>query len=131
MLQEIKELQYNGIFTNNIELVEGLKNDCAKIYINANDKSPSWTGVQYFYDFMTSNTGSGPFGEEIPLQFLVPGDVIQLGNSYGEYYHSLVVMSTSGQILVSAHTNDALNRPLDSYTYAVARYLHIQGVRSD
>ena len=33
-----KELQYNGIFTNNIELVEGLKNDCAKIYINANDK---------------------------------------------------------------------------------------------
>lgn len=29
-----KELQYNGVFTNSVEMVEGLKNDCAKIYID-------------------------------------------------------------------------------------------------
>ena len=95
------------------------------------DRAAAWTGVEYLYVFLTRNESYGPFATEVTAAEILPGDVIQLGNSYGEYYHSLVVMSTSGQILVSAHTNDALNRPLDSYTYAVARYLHIQGVRSD
>lgn len=30
----LDNLHYNGVFTNNVELVEGLKNDYAKIYIN-------------------------------------------------------------------------------------------------
>jgi len=33
-------------------------------YINANDKSPSWTGVNFFYDFIVNNDGLGPYGEE-------------------------------------------------------------------
>ena len=45
-------------------------------YINANDKSPSWTGVQYLYDFLVSNTQRGVFGVEIGLEDVSDGDVI-------------------------------------------------------
>ena len=32
-------------------------------YIDGNDKSPAWTGVPYFYNFMTrKEVSSGPFG---------------------------------------------------------------------
>jgi len=34
----LDNLQYNGIFTNNVEVVDGLANDSSKIYINAHDK---------------------------------------------------------------------------------------------
>lgn len=30
----VDNLQYNGVFTNNVEMVEGLNNDCADIYID-------------------------------------------------------------------------------------------------
>ena len=30
--------------------------------------------------------------------------------------------------MVSAQSNDALDRPLSTYTYATARFLHVQGV---
>ena len=73
----------------------------------------------------------GPFATEVTESEIQPGVVIQLGDRYGDYYHSLIVMSTFPEILVSAHTNDALNRRLSSYNYAVARYLHINGVRTD
>lgn len=33
-------------------------------YINANDKSPSWTGVQFFYNFLCNNKSVGPYGIE-------------------------------------------------------------------
>ena len=29
-------------------------------YNNANDKSPSWTGVEFLYDFLVKNKGKGP-----------------------------------------------------------------------
>ena len=30
-------------------------------YINSTQRSPSWSGVQYLYNFLISNTGVGPF----------------------------------------------------------------------
>ncbi len=105
-------------------------------YINANDKSPSWTGVQFFYDFMTTNQGIGPFGEERPLYALLPGDVIQLGNESGSFYHSLflvaVLRSPRGRrYYVAAHSQDALNRNLSSYNFQNIRGIHILGVKTD
>lgn len=104
-------------------------------YINANDKSPSWTGVEYFYDFMTSNEGAGPFGEDQPLELLVPGDIIQLADSSGRFYHSLILTGIFrfGRRIyyVSSHSNDAYMRNLDTYTYSGIRGIHIQGVRMD
>ncbi len=104
-------------------------------YINANDKSPSWTGVQFFYDFMIGNNGVGPFGNETPLNELLLGDVIQLGNANGLFYHSLILtgirQTRRGKIYyVSAHSQDALNRNLATYSFENIRGIHILGVRN-
>lgn len=101
-------------------------------YISPDDRAAAWTGVPYFYNFLLTNTGPGPFGEETAPGLLEIGDVIQLGNAEGIYHHSLLVtgFSRSGY-LVSTHTEDALNRPLSTYTYALARFLHILGIREE
>ena len=59
-------------------------------------------------------------------------DVVQLMNSAGEYYHTLIITGfDGGEILVSAHTNDALDRPLSTYPYFTVRIIHILGARID
>ena len=99
-------------------------------YKNANDKTASWTGVEYLYNFLVNNIGVGPFAKEAPLSELQVGDIIQLGRATGDFYHSPVVVGFSrGEILVAAHSYDVLNRPLSSYRYNIARGIHILGVR--
>ncbi|MBP3437696.1 MAG: amidase domain-containing protein [Clostridia bacterium] len=99
-------------------------------YRSDSDRSPSWTGVPYFYDFIVGNQGVGPFGREASPDELETGDVIQLGNEQDGFYHSLLVVGKeNGNYLVAAQTDDALGRPLSSYTYEFARYIRIEGVR--
>lgn len=101
-------------------------------YINANDRSPSWTGVEYLYNFLINNTGNGPFAEDAPISKLEIGDVVQLGTGTGDFYHSPVVVGRrNGIIYVAAHTYDAYMRPLSSYNFSAARGIHILGVRKD
>jgi len=101
-------------------------------YVSVNNRSPAWTGVEFFYDFMINNRGIGPYCSEAASDGLLPGDVIQLADSSGDYYHTLIVTGiTRDGYLVSAHTNDALDRRLDTYPFASARYLHIEGARYD
>ena len=105
---------------------------------SVNDRAPAWTSVEYLYDFLTGadgfaaqNGGIGPHGRQIPAALARAGDVIQLAGEEGRFYHTLLITAVlPDEILVSAHTNDALNRPLSSYTYAAARYIHIDGVRT-
>lgn len=99
-------------------------------YSDVGNRSPSWSGVSFFYDFMITNKGNGPFGIETDETGLEIGDVIQLQNEQGRYYHTLLVTDyASGTYLVSAHTDDAYDRRLDSYQYAGIRFIHILGVR--
>ncbi len=99
-------------------------------YRGSGDYAPAWTGVAYLYNFLITNMESGPIGAEIPPTEAVPGDVIQLGRADGTFYHTVIVSAKTGSdILVCAHTNDALDRPLSSYTYEAARGIHIHGVR--
>lgn len=101
-------------------------------YISTNDRSPSWTGVEYLYNFLIGNSGVGPFAEATTLDKLKVGDIIQLGKATGDFYHSPVVVGFShGDILVAAHTYDAFNRPLSSYSFDRARGIHILGVRKN
>ena len=104
---------------------------------SSSDRAPAWTSVEYLYDFLTGapafaaeNGGIGPFGREIPQGLIRIGDVVQLADETGDFYHSLLVTAVlPDDLLLSAHTNDALNRPLSSYEYARARFIHIDGVR--
>ena len=105
-------------------------------YTDVNNRAPAWTGVKEFYefvcgvgDFVSKNTRQGPFCEEVGRERVEIGDVVQLSNMRGQFYHSLLVSGfNNGDILVSAQSNDALNRPLSTYNYATARFLHVQGV---
>lgn len=100
-------------------------------YIDANQKSPSWTGVVYLYNFLTQNISRGVYGRPISQEDAMPGDVIQLGNR-NRWYHSLLLLSREGEELyVAAHDNDALYRPLSSYRYDRARLIHILGYYTD
>lgn len=99
-------------------------------YISLNERSPSWTGVDFFYNFMTGNEGVGPFGREASLDELEIGDVIQLARNGEGYYHTLLVVGFDGEdTLVAAQTDNAYGRPLSTYTNDYARYIKILGVR--
>lgn len=101
-------------------------------FISGTERAPAWTGVAYLYNFLTQNRSEGPFGHEAHAGEMEIGDIIQLGNRNGTYYHTLIITGfTQNDILVCAHTDDALNRPLRSYSYQRIRYIHIDGVRFD
>lgn len=103
---------------------------------SVNDRSPSWTGVEAFYDFMTGSgdfapvvTRSGPFGYLADVSEVEEGDVVQLADESGDFYHTLIITGFDGdEILVSAHSNDALDRPLSSYMNSSERFIKILGV---
>lgn len=101
-------------------------------YKSIDSRTPSWTGVEYLYNFLVNNEGLGPFAKEVPLSEIEIGDIVQLGRATGDFYHSPVVVGFSrGQILVAAHTYDALNKPLLSYNFEKARGIHVLGVRKE
>ncbi|HEX3016497.1 MAG TPA: amidase domain-containing protein [Caproicibacter sp.] len=104
--------------------------DLGWYYISPYNRSAAWSGVEFLYRFLTTNRSAGPYAEETDADKLEPGDLIQLGNENGHFYHTPVVTAVNGdEILVSAHSYDALNRPLNSYIYVRMRCLHILGAR--
>ena len=84
-------------------------------YRSVNDRAPAFTGVEFFWQYMTEDPAfvaaggnTGPFGREVTEAELEVGDVIQLGNSRGEYYHTLLLTGFDGDVpLVAAHSIDA------------------------
>jgi len=102
-------------------------------YIDANNKAPAWTGVEYFRNFLLRKDPSpGPFAEETDLSGLVPGDFVQF-NFKGEIYsHTPIVVQIGSpakpkNILLAAHSYDADYRPLSTYEFRSLRCLHILG----
>ena len=98
-------------------------------YRSASDRTASWTGVEYLYHFLTKNNSVGPYARVVDLSEAVPGDLVQLGTEDGFYYHTPIITSLVPEILVAAHSYDALDRPLLSYDFARLRVLHIEGIR--
>lgn len=98
-------------------------------YRSSYDRSAAWSGVHYLYNFLVNNKSVGPFGHVISRGESMPGDIVQLGTRDGHFYHSPVITTVSPTILVAAHSDDALDRPLSTYVYDVARFIHIDGVR--
>lgn len=99
-------------------------------YNSSYDRTPSWSGVEYLYNFLTTNKGVGPYAREVSATEVRPGDIVQLGTASRDFYHSPVITAISPVILVCAHTYDAFDRPLSSYIFDQVRYLHIEGVRA-
>ena len=107
-------------------------------YTSPSDRAPAWSGVEELYnfligavDFREANGGTGPYGTRATMPSQVQlGDVIQLQNRAGDFYHTLIISGFDrSEILVCAQSNDALDRPLSSYSYAGLRVIHIEGAR--
>ncbi len=104
-------------------------------YIDANNKAPAWTGVEYFRNFLLRDSGgAGPVAEESTLSGLKPGDFIQLNFKGERFSHTPIVVAmgatpTPENVLLAAHSYDAYYRPLSTYVYQEIRYLHILGTR--
>ena len=107
-------------------------------YRTPEDRAPAWTGVNELFRFLTGapelieeNGGAGPYAEPITVPMQIDlGDVIQLANRNGEFYHTLIISGfIENDILVCAQSNDALDRPLSTYNYAGLRILHVLGAR--
>lgn len=105
-------------------------------YIDTNERAPSWTGVKFLQEFLLTNEGVGVYGTVSPLEALVPGDIIQLQNSEGRFYHSLFVSyviqpALPRNIFVCAHSYDARDRRLSTYGYFNTLGVHILGARKE
>ena len=103
-------------------------------YINGNNKSPSWSGVEFLYNFLTTNKLVGPYGKEISQDKIEIGDIAQLsfnGNTFG---HSLVIVKIENsldlnKVYISSHTYDSFNKRISEYNYEKIRFIHIEKVR--
>ncbi|MDR1736094.1 MAG: amidase domain-containing protein [Oscillospiraceae bacterium] len=103
-------------------------------YNSLSSRSAAWAGVQFLYNFLTANKGAGPYGYDAPLAKARLGDVIQLCFDAQAFTHSVFVVSAPelpapDSILVASHNHDCDSRPLDTYSYARYRLIHIEGAR--
>ena len=102
-------------------------------YISTNNRSPSWTGVPYLYNFLTQNTQMGPIGVEVPIESVQVGDISQFADDTERFSHSQLIVSVGEvpklhNILICTHSFDSLDRPLSTYEFQKIRFIHITGV---
>lgn len=107
-------------------------------YFSPENRAPAWSGVEFLYKFLTGapdfrqeNGGEGPYARQISFaEGLREGDIVQLANEAGDFYHTLLITGFDGRIpLVCAHNDDAYMRPLSTYRFANARFLRPIGSR--
>ena len=108
--------------------------DTGWYYINGNQKSPSWTGVEFLYRFLVKNKGLGPYGEEVQKEKIELGDIVQISFDGNQFAHYLIVVelnSTLGLsgIKIASHTFDSFNKRVTEYNFQKIRFIHIKGVR--
>ena len=103
-------------------------------YNSQYSRAPAWTGVPFFYNFLTrSKKSPGPVGAEVSIDQVCPGDFVQISFAGGVFSHNPVVVAVNGpalpeNILVAAHSDDADYRPLSTYPLKAVRFLHILGI---
>ncbi|MFV0497339.1 MAG: amidase domain-containing protein [Candidatus Fimivivens sp.] len=104
-------------------------------YIDADNRAPAWTGVEYLYNFLTKNQDVGPYATDTDISVMQPGDLIQLMLDQDRFQHTPVIteirgpIPTMNTIYVGAHSQDVNCRPLSSYDFERVRFLHIEGIR--
>lgn len=102
-------------------------------YNNGYDKSPSWSGVEFLYEFLTTNKSYGPRGQLVTQNQIKAGDIAQLsfdGNTFG---HSLFIITVGNSdylndIAVATHTYDVLGKKISQYNFSKIRFVHINDV---
>lgn len=62
-----------------------------RYYKNGNNKSASWSGVEYLYKFLVNNKTAGPYGREMALSELEKGNLSSNFNKV-EYKHLVCLL---------------------------------------
>lgn len=93
-------------------------------YNNGYDKSPSWSGVEFLYNFLIRNKGVGPRGKVVPQKEIKAGDIAQLSFSGNKFEHSLFILDPT-TLSVAAHTYDVLGKKISEYNFSKLRFIHI------
>ncbi len=107
--------------------------DIGWYYINGNNKSPSWSGVEYLYKFLIHNQGVGPQATETIQNKIEIGDIAQLSFDGIKFAHTLVIVNienkyTKSGIQIASHTLDSFNKSISEYTFQKIRWIHIERV---
>ncbi|MBO4962425.1 MAG: amidase domain-containing protein [Clostridia bacterium] len=99
-------------------------------YNSISNRSPAWTDVNFFYDFLINNKSVGPYATKVDISLAEVGDFIQLKNQT-RWYHTLVICDLlENDILVCANSIDSLLRPLSTYYFKELRVVKILGGKS-
>ncbi|MBR1778900.1 MAG: amidase domain-containing protein [Clostridia bacterium] len=97
-------------------------------YRDSYDRTPSWSSCKFLYEFLTTNRGTGPFAIDVDEEYVEPGDIVQFANDENNFSHSAIVVKISNDnLFVAAHSDNAYDRPIDSYLFLKIRYIHILG----
>ena len=104
-------------------------------YINGNNKSPSWSGVEFLYNFLTKNKSVGPYGVETTKDNVELGDIAQISFSGQKYEHTLLIVKIENKITLSgikiaSHTFDTFEKRISEYNFEKVRFIHIDAVRT-
>ena len=109
--------------------------DLGWYYINGNNKSPSWSGVEFLHKFLIGNKAAGPYGKETTKEKIEIGDIAQLSFDGQKYEHTLVIVKidnkfTLSGIKISSHTFDTFEKAISEYNFNKIRFIHIEAVNS-
>lgn len=109
--------------------------DMGWYYIDGNNKSPSWSGVEFFHQFLVNNKGIGPYGKEEKLENMEIGDIIQLSFDGEKFSHTLMIVEMKRHlglngIKVASHTYDSFNKKITEYSFQKIRFVHVIGARA-
>ena len=103
-------------------------------YNSSSDRTASWSGVEFLYDFLIRNKGTGPTAIKTVIKELKIGDIIQLRFSNDRFSHSLIIIDKKGNsledIYIATHTEDAYYRKLSTYIFQDIRFIHIVDIGS-
>lgn len=103
-------------------------------YINGNNKSPSWSGVEFLDSFLITNKSIGPYGKRVEQNKIEIGDIAQLSFDGNKFAHTLVIVKIENKfdlngIFISSHTFDSFNKRISEYNFEKIRFVHIERVR--
>lgn len=101
---------------------------------SASGRSPSWAGVDEFYEYCLQNEGFGLVSEATDNIYLAqPGDILQFG-SLGEWEYSVIVTGIladengfTADLLIHSNTADRMDYPASAYSYSEMRLIRIFG----
>lgn len=101
-------------------------------YKSSTNRTASWSGVEYLYNFLTSNKGIGPRAKVVNIEELELGDIIQLKFLKDRFSHSLIIVdkkkNSLEDIYVATHTEDVYHRKVATYNFQDIRFLHIANI---